>query len=138
MRQTPSLGFSSPPYIPALIQLSLSLGAKTFPDHAVQLRATPDHRIQQRADGGVEEVGAKGQYVDGEEAEYGFRPCLLGGDISVWYWLMDVRGCAWGGRAVFRLDVRRVVCVHSLGWEVHETATGSYASERPKYDLSPQ
>ena len=60
--QAPSLGFSSPPYIPALIQLSLSLCAKMFPNHAAQLRATLHHRVQLRADGGVEEVGAKGQY----------------------------------------------------------------------------
>ena len=53
LRQAPSLGFSSPPYIPALTQLSLSLGAKTFPDHAVQLRATLHHHVQLRADGGV-------------------------------------------------------------------------------------
>ena len=83
--------------------------------------------------------------VDGEEAEYGFRLCLFGGR---YLGLVFVDGCARvrvgrtssvplrygasGLRALFR--VLRVG-----GEEVgHETATGSYASERPKYDLSPQ
>ena len=52
LRQAPSLRFSSPPYILALIQLSLLLGAKTFPN-TMQLRATLDHHIQLHADGRV-------------------------------------------------------------------------------------
>ena len=83
--------------------------------------------------------------VDGEEAEYGFRACLFGGGISVlvlvdWFARVRVgrtssvplRYGASGLRALFR--VRRVG-----GEEVgHETVTGSYASERPKYTLGPQ
>ena len=80
--------------------------------------------------------------VDGEEAEYGFRPCLFGGRYLS---LVLVDGCARvrvgqtrsipfrygssGLRALF--GVRR-----AGGEEVgHVTLTGSYASERPKYDL---
>jgi hypothetical protein len=82
--------------------------------------------------------------VDGEEAEYGVRACLFGGRYLS---LVLVDGCARvhvgrtssvplrygssGLRALFR--VRRVG-----GEEVgDEMVTGSYASERPKYDLGP-
>ena len=65
-----------------------------FPNHAVQLCATLHHRVQLRADGGVEEVGAKGQYGQAgvwEEAQYGFRLCLFGGR---YLGLVLVDGCA--------------------------------------------
>ena len=79
--------------------------------------------------------------VDGVEAEYGFRAWLFGGRH---FGLVLVDGCARvrvgrtssvplrygasGLRALFRVG----------GEEVgHETVTGSYASERPKYNLGP-
>ena len=75
--------------------------------------------------------------VDGAEAEDGFRRGWESyfGLVLV----MGVRRCAWGGREAFRLDMGQVVCVRSLGSEEvgHETVTGSYASERPKYTLGP-
>ena len=57
--------------------------------------------------------------------------------ISVWYWLMDVRGCTWGGRVVFRLDMGRVVCVRSLGfggWEVRRLGTRRSLARTPPND----
>ena len=121
--------------------LSLTLCQNVSQPHRAVTRdsgpSRPATRRQRGGRGRRERTIWTGRWM-GRKPSMGLGCVCFGGGISVWYWLMDVRGCAWGGRAVFRLDVRRVVCVHSLGWEVHETATGSYASERPKYDLSPQ
>ena len=115
--RTPS---SFPPSLPrlffaihSLAQPSLSLGIKTL-----HIYVPPHHRVQPRTDGGIEEAGAQGRYiqarVDGTEAgprtvaslECGFglgaslRGEAFACGIGELRWVRDEY--IWGGRGAFR------------------------------------
>ena len=121
-----------------------SLGVKTLPNHAAQLCTAPHHRVQPRADGGVEEVDAERVHVRARVNAKGAGRAVSGLDTFV----ASDRGvgcarvrvgrtrnisyrsgmCSW--RALFGIRV----CWREVRYEA---VTGSSAYEQSMYDLGP-